>query len=185
VVLGLHRAAAAVRGSAPVALVEGGYVVLDGDTRRSREVRFELPVEVQRVAAGEEQRAPTPDVDEIVALAQVVRAQIEAEARARRGEFREAQRIVHGLLGSLRARGRDRAAEACERILGSVADGAAYQASAAFRTSFRKGATRGASSMIDADAAALLRDAGVQMSTSRQDDMVRSFGGAGSGSGSG
>ncbi|HET9596582.1 MAG TPA: VWA domain-containing protein [Anaeromyxobacteraceae bacterium] len=179
VVLGVHLDATAAPGRAPVALVEGRYVVVDADTRRSREERFELPVEVERVLAGQEQVAATVEVDQVVALAQLVRAQIDAEVRARSGDFREAQRIVHALLGSLRSRGRDAAAEACERILGSVADGAAYQASSAFRTSFRKGATRGASSMIDADAAVLLRKAGVQTSTSGQDEMVKSFGASG------
>jgi hypothetical protein len=120
----------------------------------------------------------------VVALAQVVRAQIEAEARARRGEFREAQEVLHALFGSLRSRGRTHAAEACERILGTVADGAAYQASSPFRASMRKGMTRGASSMIHPDAAAFLRKAGVQTTTAQQERMVEAFG-AGGGSADG
>ncbi len=183
IVLGVHLEAAGQPGAAPVALVEGRYQAVDGGTGRSREERFEVRFEVQRVVAGEEQTEPIREVDEVVAMAQVVRAQIEAEARARQGDFRAAQLVVHGLLVSLKSRKREVAAEACERILGSVADGAAYGASASFRSSFRKGVTRSASSMIDADAAVLLRRVGMKTSTPAQEAMAGSFGTAGAESG--
>jgi Ca-activated chloride channel homolog len=83
-------------------------------------------------------------VDEVVALAQVIRAQLEAEARGRRGEFREAQTVMHELHLSLRARGRHAAATVCERVMATVADRAAYDDSASFRTSMKAGVTRGA-----------------------------------------
>ena len=119
---------------------------------------------------------PCREVDEIVAMAQLVRAQIEAEELARRGAFPAAQQALHILLTSLRSRGRDVAAGACERVLASVADRASYEDSAAFRSSFRKGATRGAVGMLDEDARAVLYQAGLQLSTSPQDVMAKSFG---------
>ncbi len=178
-VLGVHLEAQGQPGPAPVALVEGRYQVVDGAIGRSREERFEIRLEVQRVRAGEEQVEPTREVDEVVAMAQVVRAQIEAEERARKGDFRAAQQGVHLLLLSLQSRKHEVAAEACARILGAVADGAAYGESASFRSSFRKGVTRSASSMIDADATVLLRRAGMSTSTPAQEAMAGSFEAAG------
>jgi Ca-activated chloride channel family protein len=175
-VVGLRVEAQAQPGGAPVVLVEGRYRVVDGDTGRTREERFELPVEVERVAAGEEQQQPTREVDRIVAMAQLVRAQIEAEERARRGDFREAQQVMHVFLQSARARGHDAVAAACDRVLGSMADSAAFDDSRAFRSSLRKGATRSASSMIDEDAAAFLARSGQKTTTRAQEEMEERFG---------
>ena len=175
-VLGVHVEAQPQPGRAPVVLVEGRYRVVDGDSGRTREERFEIPVEAERVVAGEEQRDPIREVDEVVALAQLVRAQIEAEECARRGDFRGAQQVMHVLLQSLRSRGHDAAAEACDRVLGAVADRAAFDDSQAFRSSWRKGATRSASSMIDADAADLLLRSGQKLTTTAQEEMEARFG---------
>ena len=182
-VVGVRLEARAQPGREAVALVDGRYRVVDGDTGRTREERFEVPVEVERVLAGEEQREPTRDVDAIVAMAQLVRAQIEAEEHARRGDFRDAQGILHLMLASLRSRGHSAAAEACGRVMASVADRAAFEDSRAFRTSWRKGATRSASSVIDTDAAVLLHQAGLQLSTPAQEEMKELFGAKKNGSG--
>jgi Ca-activated chloride channel family protein len=176
-VLAARVDAAAAPGRAPVALLAGRYGAVDADTARLREERFEVAVEVERVVAGEEQREPSPEVDEVVALAQLVRAQIEAEAQARRGEFAQAQRLMHELLRSLRTRGRDAAANACERVMATVADRAAYEDrdSAAFRTSLRAGVTRGSRGSKHAEAEVVLHQAGVQLTTRAQEAVARDF----------
>jgi Ca-activated chloride channel family protein len=174
-VLALRLDAATAPGRMPVALITGKYAVVDPDTREKREVRFEVPVEVERVPAGEEQREPTREVDELVALAQLVRAQIEAERQAARGDFGEAQRVMHGLFLSLRSRGLGGAATACEQVMGTFADRAAYDASAAFRTSMKAGVTRGSRGSKHAAAVRVLEQAGVQLSTGAQDAMAEEF----------
>ncbi len=121
------------------------------------------------------QLEPTREVDEVVALAQLVRAQIEAETRARGGEFGEAKRVMHQLLLSLRSRGRASAAVACERVMATVANSAAYADSAAFRTSMKAGVTRGSRGSKHAEAVAVLCQAGVQLSTGAQDAMADRF----------
>lgn len=174
-VLGLHVEPQGQPGRAPVALVEVRYQVVDGETARSREERVELRVEVERVPAGEEQREPTREVDEVVALAQLVRAQLEAEELARNSQFAAAQLVMHQLLLSLRSRGRDAAAVACERVTATVADGAAYADSDAFRTSMKAGVTRGSRGSKHAEAVKVLYQAAVQLSTPAQDAMADLF----------
>ena len=174
-VLALRIDAGAAPGRAPVALVQVRYSVVDPDSPGAREIRFEEPVEVERVPAGEEQREPTRAVDEAVALAQLVRAQIEAERQAARGDFGAAQRVLHQLFLSLRSRRLDGAAVACERVMGTFADRAAYDESAAFRTSMKAGATRGARGSKHAEAVSVLHQAGVQLSTRAQDAMAERF----------
>ncbi|MFL5271677.1 MAG: vWA domain-containing protein [Anaeromyxobacteraceae bacterium] len=174
-VLGVALPAAAAPGRAPVALVEVRYKVVDPDSARSREERFEVAVEVERVPAGEEQRAPTPAVDEVVALAELVRAQIEAEEQARRGAFATARDVMHTLHVALHARGRGAAADACARVLATFADRAAYEDSGSFRTSMKSGVTRGSRGMKHRDAEVLLRKSGVALSTAAQDVMAERF----------
>lgn len=174
-VLALRIDAASAPGRTPVALVEGRYAVVDPASRGARELRFEVNVDVERVPAGEEQREPTREVDEVVALAQLVRAQIEAEEQARRGDFRRAQQVMAALLQSFRARGRDAAATACERVMATVADRAAYDDSAAFRTSMKAGVTRGSRGSKHREAEAVLYQAGVQLSTRAQEEMAERF----------
>jgi Ca-activated chloride channel homolog len=174
-VLGVALAPAAAPGRAPAALVEVRSKVLDPDSARSREERFEIAVEVERVAPGEEQRAPTAAVDEVVALAELVRAQIEAEEQARRGDFATARAVMHTLHAALHARGRGAAAEACARVLAAFADRAAYEDSGSFRTSLRSGVTRGSRGMKHRDAEVLLRKSGVALSTAAQDAMAERF----------
>ncbi|HZZ83943.1 MAG TPA: VWA domain-containing protein [Anaeromyxobacteraceae bacterium] len=174
-VVGLRMAARPAPGKAPVLLVEGSCRVVDGDSGRTRTDRFELTVEVERVPAGEEQVAPTREVDEVVALAQLVRAQIEAEERARRGELAAGREILAALLASFEARGRGAAAEACRRILGGLEDQVTYERSSAFRSSMRKGLSRSAAGMFEEDACMVLHQSGLRTTTSAQEAMADAF----------
>ncbi|BDG08595.1 vWA domain-containing protein [Anaeromyxobacter paludicola] len=175
-VLGLQLGQRAAPGRTPVALVEGSYRVVDGDSGRTRSERFEIALEVDRVAAGEEQLAATPTVDELVALAQLVRAQIEAEERAQRGDFAGAREVLGTLLCSLRGRGRDAVARACGMIMDRLEDQDAYAGSTAFRASMRKGMSRSVAGMFDEDACTVLRQSGLETTTSAQEVMSESFG---------
>lgn len=59
--------------------------------------------------------------------------------------------------------------------MGTFADRAAYDESAAFRTSMKAGATRGTRGSKHAAAESVLHQAGVQLSTRAQDAMAEDF----------
>ncbi len=103
------------------------------------------------------QATPDPELDKIVALAQVVRAQIEAQELANRGKFDQAAQLMGSTTQHLTRRGHGRQAQIAESLGHSVSSRSLYAESAGYRTSMRQGATRayGASNM-DGDAQVLL-----------------------------
>ncbi|HET7754452.1 MAG TPA: VWA domain-containing protein [Anaeromyxobacteraceae bacterium] len=176
IVVGLRLGARPAPGTMPVALVEGTYRTVDGESGRSRDERFELQVVVERVPAGEEQLTPTRDVDQAVATAQLVRVQIHAEEAARRGDFPAAQALLTIVHDSLTARGHDVVADACARVMAGLQDRDAFAASAPFRSSLRKGMSRGAAAGVyEEDAAAFTRRTGKGTVTLCQAALERSF----------
>lgn len=176
IVLGLRVDSQAGPGTMPVVEVRGTYRIVAGDTVRSREERFAVDVAVERVRAGEEQVEPKRDVDEAVAMAQLVRAQIQAEERARQGDFGGAQQVMAVLYQSAVVRGHGVVAEACERVGASVRDDGAYAASAPMRSSMRKGFSRAVSGTKDAMVEDLLARSGRVVKTTAQDAMEDAFG---------
>ncbi|MGA9524058.1 MAG: VWA domain-containing protein, partial [Myxococcaceae bacterium] len=118
-------------GVGTIAAIEGTFEILESGRVRAR--TFSCEAQVRFVAPGEEQTRPTLAVDEAVAMAQLVQAQIEAEQKAMQGDFAGSRAVLDVLLGSLKDRGHTIAAEACDRVLASVADRAAYVASTPFR----------------------------------------------------
>lgn len=161
-------------GVAQVAVVEGTFQQVD-DRGQFRRETFRCEVEVRFVLPGEQQTAPTPAVDEVVAMAEVLRAQIAAEEAAKRGEFEASQKGLSVLVTSLKGRGQLVAAEACASVLASVQDRAAYDASASYRTSLRKGLSRSAVGTLDPAAAALIGKTGRKLSNHAQDVLSEAF----------
>jgi hypothetical protein len=131
---------------------------------------------VRRVPAGEEQVEPSREVDEAVAAAQLVRAQIQAEERAARGDFDGAGQVMARLHESALVRGHAIVAEACERVGDSVRDRAMYDRSTATRASMRKGFSRSVSGMVDGEVEALLERSGRGVKSRAQRAMEDSFG---------
>jgi Ca-activated chloride channel family protein len=177
VVLGLRVDRRDAPGKTPVAEVSGTYRVVAGDSLRAQEARFALTVEVRRVPAGEEQVEPTRDVDAAVIAAQLVRAQIQAEERAARGDFEGALRGMAVLHQAAVARGHEVVAEACDRVMDAVRDRGSYAASTAARASLRKGFSRGlAGGKFDATTEDLLLRSGRAATTLAQEALEESFG---------
>lgn len=129
------------------------------------------------VAPAEAQRSPDPELDRAVAIAQLVKVQLEAEAAARQGHWRAASGFVTLFQSAIVARGHDDVAAAAGHLAGTVGDDASFQASKAYRASLRKGATRSVGSTYDAGAEADLRAMGRGQSTEAQRRMEQSFGG--------
>ena len=175
VVLGIRIGACAAPGEMAVVSVEGRYRVVDGSGRTGDE-RFELRVSAERVLPGEEQRQPTREVDAAVATAQLVRVQILAEEAAKRGDYPAAQALLSVARESLSSRGHDVVAEACARVMESLRDHGSAAASAPFRSSLRKGMSRGAAAgLYDEDAADFARRSGKGTVTLHQAALERSF----------
>lgn len=132
---------------------------------------------VRFVAATDAQPAPTPSVDAIVAVAQLVRAQIDAEEAARRGRYAEAHEGMVLFQSAIEARGHPAVARAAGKIAGRVADAESYRGSSAYRSSMRKGATRDVVTFSQREAAADLESLGKGKTTVAQDRMADAFGG--------
>jgi len=130
---------------------------------------------VERVAPGYEQVEPDRAVDVIVAQAELVRAQIEAEELARRGRHREAHQRVFVLYQSVLARGHEAEARAAHQVSETMKDQAAFSGSTAFRSSMRKGMARSSSVMMDAAAEEALSGMGLSQKTQAQDEMDELF----------
>jgi Ca-activated chloride channel family protein len=138
-----------------------------------------LEARVQFVAAGEEQSSPTPALDAIVASAQLVRAQIDAEEAARRGEYAEARDVMTLFQAAVSARGHGAVASAAGKIADRVANPASYERSSAYRASMRKGGSRDVGTLYQSEAAADLASMGKGKTTAAQDRMADSFGAKG------
>ena len=138
-----------------------------------------LEATVSRVPAADAQPRPTRSVDAVVALAQLVRAQIDAEEAARRGRFDEARESMRLFQEAVSARGHPAVATAAEKIAEKVANAEALAGSTAYRSSMRKGGSREVVTLYQADAAADLRAMGQAKTTLAQDRMVDSFRGKG------
>jgi Ca-activated chloride channel family protein len=134
-----------------------------------------LQVMVERVVPGAEQQLPTPELDVIVAQAELVRAQIEAEELARRGEHRQAHRRVLVLFESAVARGHPAVAHAAREVAETMRDAGAYQASTAYRSSMRKGVGRSSTVMMEPAAAETLAGMGLACPTAAQEQMEKRF----------
>jgi Ca-activated chloride channel homolog len=154
-----------------------GTIAADGKTEKKT---AEAKAKAQFVKPGEENPKPNPDLDKIVALAEVIRAQIEAEEKAKKGDFTAAAAVMHNAAHNVGARGHERLAAAASHTSGSVGSHAAYADNQGYLQSFRYGGTRGMGvSEIDEGAAMFLADAGVQLSNSSQATTSASFTGGG------
>lgn len=104
---------------------------------------IDAKAKVQFVKAGEEQKKPTEVLDDIVGLAQLVRAQLEAEEQAKKGNFEAASLKLQGLGENLTQRGRSRLAAAASNLQGRMDSRASYSVNEGYLRSFSRGATRG------------------------------------------
>jgi len=149
--------------------VEGGHLtaVTDG-----------CKVLARFVTADEAQLAPDPALDRVVAIAELVRVQIEAEEAARQGRYAQAQGVVTLFQSALVTRGHDAVAAAAGRVAGAVADAESFDRSKAYRSSLRKGNSRSVASTYERAAEADLRAMGRGTATEAQRRMEQSFGGA-------
>jgi Ca-activated chloride channel family protein len=151
-----------------------GFDTLDANLRREHNV-LETTVKAQFVKNGEQQERPDPELDKIVGLAQVVRAQLEAEEHAKRGDFIQAQSVMSNCSESFTTRGLNQLGAVATGIGGRMGSRNAYIGSSAYLTSVTRGATRGYGGTYDAGAAQDLQSLGVAMSNSSQVAVTSTF----------
>lgn len=155
--------------------VNASYSTLTEDGKRETK-SIETKAKAQFVDEDEAQKAPHKELDEVIALAQVVRAQLEAEEQAKKGEFQAATRIMEGISKDVTGRGHVNTGRIATNVGGRVGSASLYAASGGYLRSMSYGGTRsmGLSGMDD-EAGADLMSANVSMSNSSMAFYTESF----------
>lgn len=131
---------------------------------------------IQFVKEGDEDKKPDAKLDDIVGLAQLVRAQLEAEEQAKKGNFVQAQSVMRAATNSFTGRGREKLAAASASLGDRVGSASMYAQSAGYLRSFAGGATRGVGvASYSTGAEADLHHLGVVTSNSVQTSTSDSF----------
>jgi len=155
--------------------VKLGYDILDPNLHKAHK-DLECKAKVQFVKPGEEQTKVDPELDNIVALAQIVRAQVEAEEFAKQGNYAQAGSVLTSVSHSIGTRGLAILSGVAQNLGDKYATFTSYNDSSSYLNSFSRGATRGMSvSSYDSAAAADLTSAGVLLSNASQASVAASF----------
>lgn len=173
-VLHVELAARSDPGTVPAFQVEGRYSALAGGAMQPG--TFAIAVQVDRVELPLAQARPHPELDVIVVQAELLRAQLDAEAQAHRGDFEGAVTTLFQLCKTATDRGHAGVASAAKAMAEKFSDADAFQGSASHRKSMQAGLRRGSASSLEPEARASLRAMGKKVSTKAQDDMDDAFG---------
>jgi Ca-activated chloride channel family protein len=138
-----------------------------------------VKAQVKLVKKSDAAKTPDQELDKIVALAQVVRAQIDAEEQVQEGNFQGAQHIFTVAAQDAAARGHEGVACMYEAQADWYVDQASYTANMANSRGLSKGLTRsyGTSHMTDT-ASHLIGSSGLSpksISNTVQDDLMEKF----------
>lgn len=138
------------------------------ETKQKAKIRF--------VKSGDQQVKATQEVDAIVALAQLVKMQIEAESKANAGDYAGAKNSMSVFSSNLTSRGHANLSTTSSKIADKMASQHQYSASSGYLRSTKLGATRGYGvSSVDAEASVDLSNLGVQLNNSSQTAYTASF----------
>jgi len=155
--------------------VKAGWDILDVNSKKERK-SAEVKANAQFVKSGEEQATTDKDLAQIVSLAQVVRAQIEAEEKAKKGDFQGAVRHMTNAAVQLGIHGQQQAAYIAHQVSARLGSAAQYATNAGYLRSVATGGTRGyGGASYDAQAAVDLGNAGVVLCNSTQTSTSSSF----------
>ena len=136
----------------------------------------ETKVKAQFVETGEEQVDADKDLEEIIGMAQVVRAQLEAEVLAKRGDYNSAVQVMGAVSANLDNKSLGHLAGIAKSVQKKLTDAVTYSSSQGYLRSTARGGTRsyGLSGM-DAEAQHDLLQANVAFSNSSMDAMELAF----------
>jgi Ca-activated chloride channel family protein len=118
------------------------YDLIDDTGKKTKEVK-EIKGKIEFVKSGDEQKEPTQDVVDIVAVQLVLEAQVEAEQHAASGNFAAAYNVMVGLQGACGPQGA-MGHQGCQGAVGMAGDLAkkyvdkgTYRSSAGSRNAYR------------------------------------------------
>jgi Ca-activated chloride channel family protein len=155
------------------------YSTIASDGKKEQHTE-EAKAKVHFVKPGEEDSKPVAALDKLVALAELVRAQIEAEEKVKRGDYKGAAVQMDFMAVDMERRGHHNLRAAACKTAGSVGSAHSYSANQGYLRSFREGGTRGMGLVASEDSAQVfLADAGVNFSNSVQSSTSSSFTGGG------
>ena len=159
--------------------VKAGWDVLDVNSKKDRK-GAEAKAKVQFVKAGDEQKKPDAELDAIVNLSQVIRAQLEAEESAKRGDFAGAQHRMTLAANSAASRGHNHAQHLAHQVSARLGSAQAYADNGGYLRSVSSGVTRGlGTASYDSSASADLLANGVILTNSLQLTTSSAFAGGG------
>lgn len=155
--------------------VKTTYQVITSEGQRETK-SIEAKVKAQFVSAEDAQKEPNKELDAIVALAQVVRAQLEAEEQAKKGQFEAAAQIMANTANLVQNRGHHNTARVAASVQHKVSSKGLYDTSGGYLSSMKVGGTRafGASSM-DAEALQDLSFCDVSLGNASMTQTVSNF----------
>lgn len=148
--------------------VKVSYSFLTEDGKRETRT-VEATAKATFVPSGEEQKEPSKELDEVIAMAQLVRAQKEAEELAKKGDYKTAGQLMDVWEGRMDSRGHAGKAKMAQGVRRRLQNAQTYSDGQGYLRSMASAGTRayGVSSM-DADAQADLLSANVVLSNSSQ-----------------
>ena len=155
------------------------YSVITAEGKKESKTE-ELKAKVTFVKPEDVPKEPDKEIDAIVGLAQMVRAQIEAEERAKSGDYKTAGLIMENMSQNLAGRGHQRLGSMSRGLRDRVSSNTMYAASTGYLRSVQSAGTRAyAVSAMDEQAAADLNSTGsVQLNNSVMTIMEASFTGS-------
>ncbi len=160
--------------------VKGGYDVIDPTGHKERKT-FEARAKIQFVKDGEQDAKPIVELDEIVSLAQIVHAQLQAEEAAKKGQYAAAASIMRNAADVAGGKGYIHLQSLASKVGSKMGDAHTYAASASYRASTSRGGSRGMGvASYDAEAAQDLGMVGVQLNNSVQASTSSLFSGGAS-----
>jgi len=159
--------------------IKMSYDIVDEDGKKISKTE-ELKAKIRFVKEGEEQDKATKAVDEIVAVAQLAKKQIEAEKLADKGDYKAAEVVLRAQATDFDSRGLINYAAVANNVSGSVGSQALYASSAGYRSSMLRSTSRGSGygvSQMDSKAVVELESLNLALNNSTQSTFSASFAG--------
>lgn len=154
------------------------YSVLTEDGKKETR-KEEARARVRFVKPEDAQKEPIKEVVEIVNLHRVIRAQLEAEAQAKAGNYDQAVRHMQNIAQEVKTSGGIHLGDAAMQVAARIGSQHLYTSNQGYLRSFAKGGTRGYGvSAVDKDAAQVLMDCSVSLSNAAQTETSTVFTGA-------
>lgn len=144
-------------------------------TGKKEERAVEVKGKLRFVKEGDEQQTPTSEVEAIAGLALLVRAQLDAEQQAKRGDFAAASQIMEKTATHFAQNGNAQLAAMSQSVRHRLADSASYTSNQAYLQGMSRGMTRGVGGFYSAEVQQDLTNFGVQLSNSYQTSTSTSF----------